>query len=327
MDNAKVARFGCKAIVSSIFLTRPPRRNEDQQRTLPLLLPTKRGTALDGRPDIIYTSTTSPSGDNVKTLDVIDAGINLTYPAWMEATAFFSNMGLPTRMSPDDIKNSIQVGDRWYLIQSSNESEGQEDLNLPAVDATKEIMTASFQFRLLLESPRIVIDSESDGSSVILHLDHLDFFHVNASSSNSISRTCFVHNLEVYTVSSSSAHRDAYSIENSLISPWSFIGRFKRCNNTGQKSCVAHTLQISAQVLKARAAYSDMTIALDVAFRLMNDIRNGFHGGSLDAGGVHDSSPKEHAATEGEDVDEPQAPECAHKAVTASIYFDGIDVL
>jgi hypothetical protein len=318
-------------LISNIFLTRPPRRSDDQQRTLPLLLPTKRGTALDGRPDIIYTSTTSPSGDNVKTLDVIDVGINLTYPAWMEAMAFFSNMGLPSIMTRDNIKNSIQVGDRWYLIQSSNDnSEGRKGLDVAAVAATREATTASFQFRLLLESPRIVIDSESDGSSVILHLDHLDFLHVNDSTSDSINRTFFVHNLEVYTVSSSSAHRDAYSIENSLISPWSFVGRFKRCNNAGQTSCEAHSLHISAQLLKARAAYSDMTIALDVAFRLMNDIRKGSSGQSPEASSARASSPENQQATEaaaGEKIDEHSAPECSQKAVTVSISFDGLEIL
>ena len=315
-------------LVSNVMLVRPLYEG-DKKHSLPLLLPTRRGTARDGRPDVVYTSTTKPiTRDNVKTLEVIDAGINLMYPAWMEALAFFSNLGEPSKMTRDEIQNSLQVGDRWYSISSKSEKSGSVDDACNECDVGRandnNVSSApNSQFRLLLESPRIVIDSESDGSSVILHMDHLDYLQVNDNLSSSVRRTFFVHDLELYTVSSSSTNRDAYSVENSLISPWSFLGRFQRCSESGKSSCESHTMEIAAEVLKARAAYSDMIVALHVARRLLVDFRSG-------RSPTKETNPANKAGQQTEETTNDNAANtggCSKQALITSIHFDGVEIL
>jgi hypothetical protein len=249
----------------------------------PLLLPTKRGTALDGRPDIIYRSSSAPSGDNVKSLEIIGSGINLLYPAWMDALGFFSSIEPPPRMSPEEIKNSLQIGDRWYSLGMRKTSEKQNDLTSVDYEFRPLIRSDTarlpkFQFRLHLDSPRIVLDSENGDDSVILHMDHVDYLHINDRTTQSTTRTFFVHCLELYTVSTRTTHRDEYSLDNSLISPWSFTGQFQKSMEHVHSKCEKDTLKISAEIVKARAAFSDMIIALDVSLRLLRDVRGGRKG-------------------------------------------------
>lgn len=263
-------------LVSNVVLVKPMSEG-DKKRALPLLLPTKRGTARDGRPDVVYTSTTNPTGENVKTLEVIDAGINLTYPAWMDAFSFFSNLDEPTVMTKFEVQNSVQIGDRWYSMSSQKEKGAapHEACNNGvgrAASPTSPTISQTSQFRLLLESPRIVLESEDDGNSVILHMDRIDSLHNNDAATQSSTRTIFIHDLELYTVTSSGAHRDSYSVENSLISPWSFLGRIQTLNTEGRPDCTSQSIQVAAEVFKARAAYSDMIVAINVARQLKKDI-------------------------------------------------------
>ena len=309
-------------LVSNVVLVKPIEEG-GKKHSLPLLLPTKRGTARDGRPDVVYTSTTKPSGESVKTLEVIDAGINLTYPAWMDVVTFFSNLDEPIVMTQFEIKNSVQIGDRWYSMSSHKENPKES----PSANGTGGVISRispmiiqTSQFRLLLESPRIVLESEDDGNSVILHMDRIDCLNVNDVVTQKSSRSIFIHDLELYTVTSNSTHRDSYSVENSLIRPWSFLGHFTTCNEEGRANRTSQSIQVAAEVLKARAAFSDMIVAVKVFRQLMKDI-----------GMQQDRKKSEDSKTLFKNSTTDQSPRIAEdspqRSLNCSIHVDGFEIL
>eukprot|EP00546_Thalassionema_frauenfeldii_P014051 CAMPEP_0178929770 /NCGR_PEP_ID=MMETSP0786-20121207/20820_1 /TAXON_ID=186022 /ORGANISM="Thalassionema frauenfeldii, Strain CCMP 1798" /LENGTH=77 /DNA_ID=CAMNT_0020606135 /DNA_START=26 /DNA_END=256 /DNA_ORIENTATION=+ len=75
-----------------------------------------------------------------------------------------------------EMKNSLQVGDRWYPIGSDSVSKVDKSEKLSHDESVKKDPQSrvKVQFRLLLDSPRIVLESETNGNSVILHMDRLE---------------------------------------------------------------------------------------------------------------------------------------------------------
>jgi hypothetical protein len=140
--------------------------------------------ARGGRPDVVYMSTTKPTGESVKTLEVTDAIIKLTYPCWMDAVAYLTNLDEPAAMTQFENKNSVQIGDRWQSMSSYMEK--PKILDDPsanwaggALGRIDQMIAQMSQFRLLLESLRIGLESDDDGNSVILHMHRIDCLNVH----------------------------------------------------------------------------------------------------------------------------------------------------
>jgi hypothetical protein len=252
----------------------------------------------EGAPLLVYTSTTRPSGDNIKTLDIVGACIYMVVPVWRRFSSFFQALPEPQILSEHDVGASIQVGDRWYTIggnsfgdiekidSSANKGRQLSWVSLYSLSdnvvgsrrnsqsTTIRYTPSSSQLRVLLTSPRIILSSiPVDGTitCLILRMHHLDYLQINNGEERKLSRSFFLHDVEVYTTSNeNSSQQNMDHRDNSLIHPWCVSGVVERCNGKAVGDCEAHSLRISADVLQARAAYSDMAIAIDVCLSVFH---------------------------------------------------------
>ena len=249
--------------------------------------------------DFIYASTSFPNGDNVKTIQMFDPCIYLVVPAWTRFTAFFQSLASPIFLSDKEIGTSIQVGDRWYRI-----GEGGSRLSNPQiplgmgntgkgrfvwissgsisstssglsrkVPAAKSLPT--LQIKLLMTWPRIILSSLTTDdlpTRVILRMNHLDFLQTTEGQKLEKTRSFFLHDVEVYTSSQKLSTRSTSNEEenNSLIRPWSLSAVERTCDRETTRDCDEHSYKISGDVLRARAAYSDMSIAVDVLLSVLH---------------------------------------------------------
>ena len=242
-------------------------------------------------PELKYTSTSKPSGDNVKTLEIVDSRFFMVYPGWKRLMEFFSELPEAEIMTPEQINLAIQVGDRWYKIGSSSHAE-YEDKDVTTSSASRplswispfvhgapatrmdavEPVTPNFQMRVLLTSPSIILSSadDADPASVVLRLDHLDFLHDKNGKVGNTTKSFFLDGLELYTSLHDNGTRDSNTGENSLIHPWCVSGA---AESGVRHDCDQKSFRISADVLRARAAFSDMMVALQVCLRFVADFR------------------------------------------------------
>ena len=156
----------------------------------------------DHIPELSYTSTTMPTGDNTKTLEIVNACIYADVLAWKRFLGFFSSLPTPTLMDAEQIASSIQVGDRWYRIGGTSKPVTELEVDfgcefrwIPSLQvlrpsgSSRQIHRSpqhsplpSFQFRVTLTSPRIILSSEpTDGSvsRLVLRMSHLDFLQAD----------------------------------------------------------------------------------------------------------------------------------------------------
>jgi hypothetical protein len=250
-----------------------------------------------------YASTTITNGDNVKQLEITGACIYMIVPAWQRFSAFFQALTPPILLKRNDIGASIQVGDRWYRIgmnrgdsatDSANASESSrrntrsfswmsmaENASIPPQTATRKSSSntcpPTFQFRLLLLWPQIVLSSvpvDGPPTRVILRMHHLDFLQTTNGREGTVTRCTFFHDVEVYTSSHKKTNQSIEGDEqNSLIHPWSICGSFARCTGESIGTCDKHIYTLSGDVLRARAAYSDMAIAIDVILSVLHSAK------------------------------------------------------
>jgi hypothetical protein len=247
-------------------------------------------------PELTYTSTTQTSGDNLKTLEIVDPCIYMIVPAWSSFMEFFQALPEPEILSATEIKSMIKVGDRWYRIGEGEASDPQTDVEIDPVKKLSWIAHISeeepvnirnfhsstsrplpkFQFRVSLTWPRIILSSTFVPSTrVILRMHHLDYLNTNNGQTRKISRSFFLHDVEVYTVSTQKPIHRINEGSNSLIHPWSVVGLIEKCNGERVGDCEEHTLQVSGDVLQARAAYSDIIIAIDVCLSILHSTKEG----------------------------------------------------
>jgi hypothetical protein len=245
-------------------------------------------------PGLKYSSQTDASGDQIKTLEICDACIYIVVAAWKRFASFFQSLPEPHILTVEDVGGSIQVGDRWYRIGGSSdirikkpENVGVTNRRLSWIESSLplrngplkrlrshgsiNLSSPSFQLRVLLSSPRIILSSKPvENESVtrlILRMQHLDYLHTNDGKLRTVTRHFFFHDVEVYSTSAKKG------TQNSLIHPWCAAGTMERCNGT-LGACSRHSIRISADVLHARAAYSDMLIAIEVSMTVFHDARS-----------------------------------------------------
>ena len=289
-----------------------------------------------GVPELTYTSTTRPSGDNTKTLEILEACIYMVVPAWKRFVEFFQDLPLPLILSEVDIGASIQVGDRWYRIDGGasrghevpvrvgygRRGEGRSHTwieSYTTADSTtkseREYGTSilrhspTFQLRVSLKWPRIILTSSPiDGpvARLVLRMHHLEYLHTNIGKEQRISRSFFLHDVEVYTSSSKKLKRHGSRGENSLIHPWCVAGQIDKCNGESLGDCEKHTVKISGDVLQARAAYSDMAIAIEVCLSVFHSTKGSKSSSTRKITGKEISRPLSHSGYAPEQQTSPQ---------------------
>eukprot|EP00978_Attheya_sp_CCMP212_P014019 scaffold35454_cov51-Attheya_sp.AAC.9 len=270
------------------FLDAPPSDQEDTSE-----LEYEESHHKDERaPQMIYSSTAAPNRDTVKYLEINEGCIYLVFPAWMYLKAFFRNLPDPQFFTPHEAMNSLQIGDRFYSMQSSAPREGdsthhetkQTSHDSSPIRDNSGSYVPSYQFRLLLVEPRIVIvddhsRSDTDSApcrSVTLHLSHLDYLSNLDNSKGLDLKSFFVHDLRVYTSSNRQDLnlRDNFFADNSLIHPWSLCGSLRNSSIEGGEYDNERKFSFFSEVLRARAAYSDMSRAIDVGLKTISDFQS-----------------------------------------------------
>ncbi len=249
-------------------------------------------------PELTFTSTTLPNGDNTKTLEIVDACIYADFRAWRGLSGFFSALPEVSLMNADEIASSIQVGDRWYRIggNAKHHSDMQIDdesattfrwinsipllrnvvSTRPMLPVSQKSLWPTFQIRVTLTSPRIILSSDPvDGSvsRLVLRMSHFDFLQTNSGVNCKVTRSFFLDEVEVYTLSGKTSRKRKRQDGNSLIHPWSVGGIMEKCNGRSVGNCEKHYTKISADTLQARAAYSDMAIAIEVCLSVTQSSR------------------------------------------------------
>ena len=241
--------------------------------------------SLDQQSELVYESTSRPNGDNVKSLCIHDACIYFIYGAFMHIKNFFSNLPDPDIWTREDISSSMQIGDRWYRIGGNGRRLGNTANSLdifrrpnapehqPCENITGSNYQPLYQFRLVLVSPRIVLVSDPSLSScraVTLKLSHLDYFYENNQAAMKISRSFFVDKMELFTgLASAPTNVNNLSSENSLIHPLcvALMTEKKESNEIIQSDT-----KITTDMVRARAAYTDLDLAADVILALTQDL-------------------------------------------------------
>ena len=231
----------------------------------------------DQRSELVYESTSRPNGDNVKSLWIHDACIYFIYGAFMHVKDFFSNLPDPEVWTRDDVSSSMQIGDRWYRIGGGG---GRREADISRHLSTPEYRPSSgshykplYQFRLVLISPHIVLVTDPSLPScqaVTLKLSHLDYFYENHQAAKKLSRCFFVDGMELFTgLASAPTNVSNLSSENSLIHPLcvSFTTERVECTGTTQSNT-----KIGTDVVRARAAYTDLDLTADVFLALTQDL-------------------------------------------------------
>ncbi|KAG7345960.1 vacuolar-sorting-associated protein 13 C-terminal domain containing protein [Nitzschia inconspicua] len=258
----------------------------------------------DVKSGLMYSSVTTRTKESVRSIEIADACINILIPKWKKFAAFFKSLPPPILLSENDIGASIQVGDRWYrigdgvssplasseasvdkrdtgrfswinnggLAGNNNSTQSRRSSLFSAVE-NSDAYSPKSQLRILLTWPRIVLSSKnSDGpaSRVILRMSHLDFLQSNSEKSCSVEKSLFLHDVEVYTSPDHLPFESTQSQQdNSLIRPWNIVLAIRACNGSKIGNCNRHEYRLSADVLRARAAYSDMAIAMDVILSVL----------------------------------------------------------
>lgn len=231
----------------------------------------------DQQSELVYESTSRPNGDNVKSLWIYDACIYFIYGAFMHVKDFFSNLPDPEVWTRDDISSSMQIGDRWYRIGGGGGGK-QADFSRHQPSPEHRPSAGSdcqplYQFRLVLVSPRIVLVSDPSLAScqaVTLKLSHLDYFYENHQATKTLSRCFFVDGMELFTgLASAPTNVSNLTSENSLIHPLCVSFTTERVESTGTTQS---DTKIATDVVRARAAYTDLDLAADVFLALTQDL-------------------------------------------------------
>ncbi|CAJ1945620.1 unnamed protein product [Cylindrotheca closterium] len=256
------------------------------------IISSEGSTSHETVPELTYTSTTQVSGNNVKTLEIVDPCIYVIVPAWSKFMEFFQELPEPEIWSAQEARSMLKVGDRWYRIAAPlEEMDGKETiesklrwiglisetikLDHQNMD-TSTIGLPKYQFHISLAWPRIILSSKATASNrLILRMNHLDYLNINDGHSKSIQRSFFLHDVEVYTVSSQKPIHRINEGSVSLIHPWSVVGLVEKCNGFKVGACESHTWHVTGDILKARAAYSDILVAIEVCMSVFNSPQDG----------------------------------------------------
>ena len=208
----------------------------------------------------------------------------------MYVKTFFNNLPEPDIMSEREVLSCVQVADRFYRISNNDavqhgERDRSHNGNKKNVQRLQSYLP-TFQFRLVLNSPCIILVSDStrthmekktkdNGKTVTLRLAHFDFLYHNEPSTEMSSKTFFVHNLELFTGSANHYLRgQVNSSEHSLLNPVCIGAQISDQFVTEDEGKICKKSKwISSDVISARAAFTDMTLAIDVLLNVISDFK------------------------------------------------------
>lgn len=209
-----------------------------------------------------FTSTTHPSGDNVKTLHLDSAGIYLIVPAWQHVMEFFRLLpSSPEVFLPEEMPSIMQVGDRFYRMSKVDNHLNADETTDSNGALPPPQLQASKQFRLTLTSPRIILvadaaNPQNDCQCLTLSMAHLDLLRqVNVHSE---AHSVYCDGLEMFT-----GMANNLAPHSSLLCPLSIAASL---NKTLQSTSSPQTLSgwVWSEELQARAAYTDLIHSIDV---------------------------------------------------------------
>lgn len=220
-------------------------------------------------PELLYTSTSKPTGENVKSLYIHDACIYLIYPAWVTLKNYFTNLPPAQILSVADASSIISVNGDFF--STGVEAKPLEaDLSIKGTGIEEPF--TDFQFRLLLAGARLVLPADSSSSAgndckgVTLRLD-ADCLYERVEGTREGNTDIFINGLELFTGAAKNPRR--YSRQSSLIYPLGVRVKKKACGNNGS------SLEVDVDVIRARAKFSDMSLAIDVGTQLINAMKEG----------------------------------------------------
>ena len=264
-----------KLVCGSVILSHSTGNNLRDELTQ-VLLPLKESTDPDDTDEmIVYKSSTKPNSDHFKSLEINNACIFCVYSAWISLQNFFAQIPSPEFFSVDKVQNLIQIGDRWYPIKDSYSSklESNAENSMRFVSDHTKILndkksTPTHQVRLLLTSPRIVLvaencSSEENRKGLTLMLSHFEYFY-NIDRNAIQTSEIFIHALELFTNLAKNPRKSS-DHDSSLIHPMNAAVTIQLENE--KKS-----IKFLSETIRARAAFTDMSLAIDVFTNLLNDI-------------------------------------------------------
>ena len=222
-------------------------------------------------PNLVYSSTTTPAGDNDKALVIGDGCIHVGYKPWQQFTAFFSKLPTPSFLSPSEV---IQVGDRWYKISGGIDS-GTTRQNGPSNDWIMEIGSSTtstaplnpvrldpvLTFKLQLRRPKIAL--KATDSALLLSMEYISLHQ--STRYGMIERHVNLSGVELQTMSQ---HDPTAGRHTSLISPLMIESKTQCCSGTKPCTCSNHVTSVKVQKIHASAAFSDLVRLALVLFQL-----------------------------------------------------------
>lgn len=239
-----------------------------------------------------FTSTTHPNGNNVKTLNLDSAGIYLIVPAWQHVANFFTHLkSSPEVFKAEEMTSIMQVGDRFYRMTKRSQAGENEGTT---AETNHTIASPSKQFLLTLKTPRIIqvadaTDQQVDTPCVTLCMAHLNLL-CESNDQNEVHserNSVFCDGLEIFT---GMARTNPSNGSSSLLCPLSISGSMRK-SVRGKSSPQDISGWIWMEELQARAAYTDLTHAIDV----FNGVRMQLQTGKTDKSNKSAALPPQEA--------------------------------
>lgn len=211
-----------------------------------------------GPPIVTYASRTNQDGDNIKSVELSGASICAVHRSWRWLYDFFGGIGAPELLTVADVKNLVQVGDKWYRIASRTTGGG----NLSRSQTRTPAHIPSFHVHMILSSSQIVVSGKKPGPSLVVRLDQVDYLHVNDGR---ICRSLFVNDAELCVCDDSLNTKP-------LLRPWSLFGKFERCDWRANGDCSLHEATLYTNTLRGRVCYTDLCCLIDVLAETSKEI-------------------------------------------------------
>ena len=261
------------------------------------------------QPLLVYSSTSNPHADNVKTLSLSSNSIvDFSNPTcWLSLRDFFSNLPPPSLWTPAEVLGSMRIGDRWYSIDhaakvpcnvgaldiAASEKVLNDKCQISRCDQIKDNRTLNYQFRLVLDSPHIMLGTISNIGGLHVHqnvvlrcaLDYLYTLQTTDSTSgrqtnssvllSNVSHDIFVEKFQVFSnvrfgLCNSSLPLSPLNMASSLIDPINFAFGIKCC--TSPYKCVT-SLAFNSGFFRLKLRFSDLITLLDVGSQTMENIK------------------------------------------------------
>ncbi|GMI12097.1 hypothetical protein TrVE_jg1786 [Triparma verrucosa] len=216
-------------------------------------------------PQLLYTSNSKPDGSNVKTLFIYEARIYMVLEAWRGVKNFFTGLPPTDILTVEQAKSVVTINHDFFRTNPN-----MTPVVPPPCETPPPTKFTPFQFRLVLINAKIILPSDfsitagPDVQGVSLKCD-CDFLYTKLDNEGGQETDLFVNDLELFTGPAKSKTR--LKEKSSLLEPLSFrLKKFKQ----GHRS----SLVVDCEVVRARAKYTDMSLAVDVGLQLMSDLKS-----------------------------------------------------